>query len=107
MHNKLKDGTPISMEVYIGPDGLEVRPEKSSKWANEIGLGIVRARLYWLSLLSNGPEGDEIVEHIYDVQESEVKYAAARLVQLAQAKGIEVYSVEVCYSGQKCWIREK
>jgi hypothetical protein len=56
---------------------------------------VAHVRLYWVTLLENTEDGDAIIEHIHDVQENEVKYATARLVELALAKNIEIYSIEV------------
>jgi hypothetical protein len=56
-------------------------------------------KLFFLILMENSEHGDELIETVYDVQENEIKYAAARLVELASAKGITCYSVEVAENG--------
>jgi hypothetical protein len=73
---------PDKPEVVIGKDGLEIaKPTSTQKFC--------------VILMENGPEGDRIVETVYEVQENEVKYATARLVDLAQASAITCYSIEV------------
>lgn len=52
-------------------------------------------KLFWLTLIENTETGDNVIEHIDNVEEYEVKYATARLVTLAQARGIEIYSIEI------------
>lgn len=54
-----------------------------------------KPRRYCLTLLEDTETGSNFIFNMNNVEEASVKYATARCVALAQARGIHMYSIEV------------